>query len=314
MRYVLRKYGLGNEHEIDISESEYFALQRARNILSNALAIELKYEIVISNYLDFEQEILNSTTKHMIRGHLDYTDFFEVQLGLNIKIVNLLTAVKMYRDQLKQNVKKCLNGDKNAKDDVEKLFKNELSNNQYFRFMEAFRDYVQHYGIPVHWTGLNSRRTSLEDDFMLEYTIELASLRIYLEEDKKMKKSGVLNEIDDKVDLKAATRSCIESISIVHEAARSMIADSIDCSRKLIEEAHQKYAQEYKDSEELIACKLDDGNEQISSIPLLLYWDDIRVSLQKRNRKLTNLRKRYATGNVKTHNKADSADVKKPRD
>jgi len=48
----------------------------------------------------------------------------------------------------------------------------------------------------------------------------------------------------------------------------------------------------------------------ISSIPLLLNWDDVRVSLQKRNRKLTNLRKRYVTGNIKTHNKANSADAK----
>ena len=64
MRYVLRKAVIGNVPEIGISESEYLEFQKARNTLSNALEIEEKYEIVISNYLDFEQEILNATTKY----------------------------------------------------------------------------------------------------------------------------------------------------------------------------------------------------------------------------------------------------------
>ncbi|NIA12043.1 MAG: hypothetical protein GWP10_20555 [Nitrospiraceae bacterium] len=309
MKYILCKNVLGNVPEIEISESEYYALQKARNILSNALEIEEKYEIVISNYLDFEQEILNATTKYMIREHLDYSDFFEVRLGFNIRLVNLLTAVRLYVDQLNQNVTECLNGNKKAKDDVKKLFSKEYDENLYYRFMEALRNYVQHRGIPVHWTQQNSRWTSLDDDGMIEYSIELASQRIYLEEDKKMKKS-VLAEIDDKVDLKAATRCYVESISRVHDAERGMISDAIDCSRKLIEEAHRKYAQEYTDSlVGLSACKLD-GHKQISSIPLLLDWDDVRVSLQKRNKKLTNLSKRYATGKIKSHNKANSSDAK----
>ncbi len=304
MKYILRKDVLANVPEIEISESEYCELQRARNILSNALEIEEKYEIVISNFLDFEQEILNATTKYMVREHLDYSDFFKVRLGLNIKLVNLLTAVRLYVDQLNQNVTECLDDKQNVKDDVKKLFSKEYDENKYFRFMEALRNYVQHRGIPVHWTQQNRRWTTLDDDGMLEYSIELASQRTYLEEDKKMKKS-VLAEIGDKVDLKAATRSYVESISIVHDSARSMIAESTDRSRKLIEEAHQRYSKEYTDSlVGLSACKRD-GHKLVASIPLLLDWDDVRVSLQKRNKKLINLRKRYATGIIKTHNKAN---------
>jgi hypothetical protein len=312
MKYILSKNTLGGVPEIEISDSEYSALLKARNILSNALEIEEKYEIVISNYLDFEQQILNATTKYMIREHLDYSDFFKVRLGFNIKLVNLLTAVKLYVDQLNQNVTECLSENEDAKSDVKKLFSKEYDENLYYRFMEALRNYVQHRGIPVHWTEQGSRWTSIEDDGMMEYSIELASERIYLEEDKKMKKS-VLAEIDDKVDLKKGTRSYVESISNVHDAARSMIAESVDRSRKLIEETHQRYAQIHTGSlVGLSAWKLK-GDKHISSVPLLLDWDDVRMGLQKRNRKLTNLRKRYVTGNIKTHNKANPADAKKPR-
>ncbi len=302
MKYIISKAVLGNVPEIEISESEYFELQKARNTLSNALEIEEKYEIVISNYLDFEQEMLNATTKYMIREHLDYSDFFKVRLGLNVKLVNLLTAVRLYVDQLNQNVTECLDDNLNTKDDVKRLFSKEYDENQYYRFMEALRNYVQHRGIPVHWTQQSSRWTSLEDDGLMEYSIELASQRSYLEEDKKMKKS-VLAEMDDKVYLKAATRSYIESISRVHDSARNMIAESTGCSRKLIEDAHRRYLEKYSDSlVGLSACKRD-GHKQIASIPLLLDWDDVRVSLQKRNRKLINLSKRYSTGIIKTHNK-----------
>ena len=150
MKYILCKNVLGNVPEIEISESEYCAFQKARNILSNALEIEEKYEIVISNYLDFEQEILIATTKYMIREHLDYSDFFKVRLGFNIKLVNLLTAIRLYVDQLNQNVTECLSGNKKNKDDVKKLFSKEYDENLYYRFMEALRNYVQHRGIPVH--------------------------------------------------------------------------------------------------------------------------------------------------------------------
>jgi len=277
--------------------------------LSNALEIEEKYEIVISNYLDFEQEIMNATIKYMIREHLDYSDFFQVRLGLNIKLVNLLTAVRLYVDQLNQNVTGCLDNNQNAKKDVKSLFSKEYDENKSYRFMEALRNYVQHRGIPVHWAQQSSRWTSLEDNGLLEYSIELSSQRSYLEEDKKMKKS-VLDEMDERIDLKAATRSYIESISRVHDAARNMISASTEHSRQLIQDAHRRYAKKYNDSlVGLSACKLD-GHKQIASIPLLLDWDDVRVSLQKRNRKLVNLSKRYATGQIKTHNKANSADAK----
>jgi hypothetical protein len=301
MKYILCNLW-GNAPEVEISEREYIELRKARNTLSNALAIEEKYEIVISNYLDFEQEILNATIKYMIREHHDYSDFFKVRLGFNVKLVNLLTAVKLYVDQVNQNVSECLPDNPNAKDNVKRLLSKEYDKNQYYRFMEALRNYVQHRGIPVHWTQQGSRWTSLDDDGFLEFSMELASHRSSLEEDEKMKKS-VLAEIDEKVDLKAAARSYVESISHVHDSVRSMISEATNSSRKLIENARQRYSVDYdRNLTGLKACKLD-GDQQISCIPLLLDWDDVRVSLQRRNKKLANLSKRYVTGAIKAQKK-----------
>lgn len=302
IKYLLRKTVMGEVPEIEITAEEYAEFEKARNILSNALAIEEKYEIVITSYLDFEKQIFDATIDSMVREHFDYSVYFDVRLGLNIRLVNLLTAIRLYVHQLNQNVRECVPNVADAKKVVEDFFSKEYDENKEYRFMEALRNYVQHRGLPVHRTQQGSRWTSLEDDGFLEYSMELDSQRSYLEEDGKFKKE-VLTELDEKIDLKAATRSYVESISNVHESARSMIAESVTLARKLIEDAHRRYAA--VNSESLVglsACKWS-NERQISAIPLLLDWDDIRVELQKRNRKLTNLRKRYVTGHIKTHNK-----------
>lgn len=300
MKYLLRGIVAGKVSEIEIAAGEYAEFKKARNILSNALAIEEKYEIVITNYLDFEKQILDTTTDSMVRGHLDYSDFFKVRLGLNVRLINLLTAVRLYVDQLSQNVQECVPDVADAKEIVKKFFSKENDENKEYRFMEALRNHVQHRGLPVHWTQQGFRRTSLEEGSFLEFSIELASLRSYLEEDSKFKKK-VLAELGEKVDLKAATRSYVESISNVHESVRNMITESVTLARELIEGAHRRFTAVHGESSAgLIACKCSNGR-QISAIPLLLDWDNIRVELQKRNKKLTNLRKCYATGRIKAH-------------
>lgn len=302
MKYLLRVNQLASVPEIEITADEYAEFEKARNVLSNAFAIEEIYEIMIANYLDFEKQILIMTTDYMVRGDHDYSDSFEVRLGLNIRLVNLLTAVKLYVDQLNQNVRECVTNNDKTKETVKKFFSDEYDNNKQYRFMEQLRDYVQHRGLPVHLTQYGSRRTSLEDDFFLEYHMELASQLSYLQEDGKFKPK-ILAELDEKIDLKIATRSYVESISNVHESARNMISESVASARELIENARRRYAVVHSESlVGLSACKWSDG-KLVSTISLLLDWDDVRVRLQKQNTKLTNLKKRYVTGKIEIHHK-----------
>ncbi|MHC4277614.1 MAG: hypothetical protein ACYSWY_09530 [Planctomycetota bacterium] len=301
MKYLLRK-AAGAVPDIEITEDEYVKFEKAHKILSSALAFETKYEILIANYLDFEKQILNLTADFMVRNSLDYSDFFKVRLGLNIRLVNLLTAARLYVDQIKQDIPKCVPDVSDAKIKVVNLFETEYGGNKEYQFMEALRNYVQHRGIPVHLAVLNSKRTYLDDDRFMEYSMELASLRRYLKEDSIFKQD-VLKDLDEKIDLKAATRSYVESISNVHESARSIIAKSVKSARELIEGAHYRYLAVYSESLVGLNAEKWEDERQVSTVPLLLEWDDIRVELQKRNRKLTNLRKRYATGIVNTQNK-----------
>jgi hypothetical protein len=185
---------------------------------------------------------------------------------------------------------------------VEKFFSKEYDRNKDYRFMEALRNYAQHRGIPVHWAQGCSRWTSLEDDGLMEYSIELASLRSNLEKDGEFKKE-ILEEMNEKVNLKEATRSYIESLSNVHESVRTTIAESVTSARKLIEDALCRYASVNSGNVlGLSACKKTNRG-LIDTIPLLLDWDDVRLKLQQQNPKAINLKKRYVTGIIKPTNK-----------
>ena len=132
----------------------------------------------------------------------------------------------------------------------------------------------------------------------MEFTVDIAAQRRYLEADKKFKKS-ILAEISENVDLKAASRRYVESLSAINEFARELIVDSVTSARTAIEGAHKRYAKIYSESLIGIAASAIAEEGEVSSVPLLLDWDDVRIELQKRNTQLRNLSKKYVTGRTK---------------
>jgi hypothetical protein len=297
-KHVLRKNVAGKMPTIDITKEQYEGYKRAREVLANCLAIEEQYEIVVASYIEFEKEMLESAISHMVRTPPGYAGLLRVRVGLNIRLMNLLTAVRLYLDQLSGNVRRCLHGVRNIKRDIDRLRHNEYDNNPEYAFMETLRNYAQHCGTPIQWIQYGVRRTSANADGLLVYHLEVASLRSTMEKHTKFRNHSALRRLDEKIDLKSATRCYVECISNVHFAARGMVTSAADASRGLLMDAHKQYSEVYEgDLVGLSACEYS-GRKQISSVPLLLDWDDVRLELTQRNRRLTNLRKRFPTGQI----------------
>ena len=303
MKHILRIAALGKFPEIDISPQEYDDYKYAHCTLVNALAIEEKYEIVLHNYVEFERKAISAATEFMIRGNYEYEKFFNVRFDLNVCIVNLLTAARLYIDQMSHNVKECCESKEETGKTVKNIFTEQYNSNIDYRFMDALRNYVQHRGLPVHRTGFDSSWTSEEENRFMEFGISIAVDRNTLMEDSAFKQK-VLYEIDEKVDLRLASRSYMESISRIQEKVRKLIRPATESARSLFEDAHKKYKSAY--SGELIALSAGawEKGTLVESVPLLLDWDDIRITLQKRNRELVNMKKRYVTSRPKSFKKA----------
>lgn len=294
MKHVLRISVPEEYPEVPITAEDFQALRVAREVLSNALALEQKYEIIRGNYIQFEKRCLEISCDRMTCFDNSYSGFFGIQLDLNICLVNLLTSTRLYTDGLAPHVKVCISADQDAANKVKVLLREQYDRNLNYRFMEALRNYVQHRGLPVHFTQHGSKWTSLEDDGLLEYSIYVASDRAKLEEDPKFKKP-VLKDFGERIDLVHTTRCYVESISNIHESIRNLVASSVSAARSEIESMHSRYTQVYKGDLTGLAAEVWSDGQLQSSLPLLLDWDDIRINLQERNPKLTNLSKRYVT-------------------
>src|SRR5262249_28760360 len=123
----------------------------------------------------------------------------------------------------------------------------EYDKNFEYRFMEALRNHVQHRGTPIHFIRQDRHWTSFEEFGQMEFSIYIAAQRDALESDGKFKKT-VLSEMSQDVNLLAAARKYVESLSSIHQFVRDLIADSISSARTLIESAHIRYSKVFDGS------------------------------------------------------------------
>lgn len=273
---------------IDINEERFSELKCSKMILDQALAIEEKYEIVRSNYVELERRMTDEIVTNMTIS-IESKDIFDTIIALNVKLINLLTSCRLYQDQVPQIVRKCLPETSEPLEKTKKLFSDEYDNNFDFSFMCALRNHVQHNGLAVH--GGSSRTEWKDDGSWLEYSLCFYAEKSKLYSDKTFKKS-ILNKMPDKVDLLLSSRSCLESISKIHGQIRDMINEVVSKSRLSVETARNDFKKEYPDKKlyVLSACSYD--NEQlVEEVPLSLEWDDIRKKLLMRNKRLGSLSK-----------------------
>ena len=300
MRYLLRLPFLGETPEVEIDEANYWALIEAKKVLFNCFSIEKKYEILLSNYLEFEQQILHVTASQMIRSfppstyEARQTIELDIRLMIDLRLVNLLTSARLYLDHLTGHLKECLPQQFDVICLVKSLRTVEYNCRPEYRFMEALRNHVQHRGLAVHFVKLISSWTDTSEEGLLEYSLGILSLKSELELDEKFKKQ-VLNEIPNEVDLKLTTRSYIESLSNIHTEIRKQIASSVNQSRRVIDDAFRHFPKEDDQEVNLLQVLQVDGKEIVKSDSLFLENDDIRKKLEGRNAKLSNLHLRFAT-------------------
>lgn len=298
MEYFLRLGTLGACPTLNIDSERFSLLKSSRHILSEALAIEEEYEMVISNYIDLEKESISVSISHMTRNYRGYVDSFDVRLALNRRFMNLLTSVRLYTDKLASHCVACLPKENGVEERVNLLFSTAYDKSFDYRFMDALRNYIQHYGTAVHRVMFGGRWTSLDDKGLLEFSSSFTAEKRFIASDGHFKKQ-VLDEMPDKVDLISASRGYIEALSSIHINARQMISKSVNGARASIQVAIDDYKSAYKKDFVGLTAYMFAGDSKRDEVLVFLNWDDIRLELEKRNHQLLNLKKRYATGRAK---------------
>jgi hypothetical protein len=104
MRYAITRLILGCQQFIDITAEQYLETRTAKERLMIALSIEEKFNLVAENYAEFEQELQNLTLRQMLFPDYDWSSFVGGLQTINRRLANLLSACRLYIDQVKHDV------------------------------------------------------------------------------------------------------------------------------------------------------------------------------------------------------------------
>lgn len=302
MEYELRIFAIGEnpDDKIVISKDEFDMLKESRRILAAGLAIEEKYEVLLTNYEDFEKEILNSTLESELKRPRDYSDFRPLRVRCNIRIINLLTACRLYIDHIMQHVHDIILVKAEGVDLIEQFCSEKYDQNLEYRFMEKLRNYVQHNSFPIDTTSVKSWVVRNDNsDREIASTIELICTKKVLEEDSNFNRA-ILAELDEQIYLKQMIRKYVECLSEVQARVRSIISNRLSAARNNINEYLTRFKNEVNNNTDgLYALAYDDSRQIQDKMPILLNWDELRISLEQKNRVLTNISKCYVTGELR---------------
>lgn len=211
---------------VRLSEPEYSALASARAGILELVSVEEKFDILRENYREFELTLAESSIDTLLRD-TDYDTFQEIRTQLARRIANLLSAARLYLDQMCHHFGGSRHPDLDL--DVNALRREQYDRCLAFRAMEALRDYTQHRGMPIHKVTLKSKWEGEADAehklrFGVDFDLNLDELR-----DDGFKKAKVLSEIESAgadFKLKLAIRQYVSCLWEIHLALRSALNTS----------------------------------------------------------------------------------------
>ncbi|WP_259753452.1 hypothetical protein [Pseudomonas sp. GCEP-101] len=299
-QHYLKIAALGKFPKLKITPIEYNSIIRAREILTAALEVEEKYDLVIGNFLDLEKELLNLTIEKVVDHRFDYSRAYTLTSTLNRRISNFILSGKNYTELIASKASKCTKNKEETENTITQLTNKHYDENLDYRLMEALRNHISHSGAAIHqiqnpdgWITNDKNEAT-----HLVFNIGIYALKERLSSNAGFK-AAVLKELPEKVDLKRASRHYIGAISNIQEEVRKITKPSIEDARATIEKFIDAY-KEINNGEAFAVGAYQPGTikENKKPIILLLDWDDVRIGLQKKNTSITNMEKRYVSSAI----------------
>jgi len=279
--YFLRKLSYGDYSELEISQSDFDDIKKARQILVSARSLEEKYDVLLENYVLFEQKVAEICIRSMARGSDGYSDMYEKIRDLNVSVATLLSAAKMYTDHQGKDIKVFSTSDWNSV-----AFRTELLNkcreDKYFRLVEGVRNYAQHVSVPISNTKIGGQWTiDAGEKHTCCHSLEMYVSKSALSGVRELRRS-TLCEFGDQIDLKYSLGRYISALGKLHLELRKKIKTSVDLSRACFVKNFEKYKTVSKEVHSLAAVHAPSG-VLAETIDIHLNWDDVRINLEKRN-------------------------------
>lgn len=217
---------LNHSDLLDISEQEFLSGVSAQRALLAMTGIEQKFDLLFSNYADYERELLDLSLREVLQQDRQWQSAQDEIAGVSRRLANLLSAARLYLDQVVGHDLLAVFGQSSSlPEQIRAKAAEQYDTRLGYRAMEGLRNVVQHRSMPVHrLTFPNDRVVAGWVRTRVIPSTEVSSLR------NVGLKPDVLAELEalgKHVALTPLVRDYVEGLGTVHEAVRSLASDQV---------------------------------------------------------------------------------------
>ncbi len=289
MEYGVTRLVLACKHFLPISEEEFKAIRQARQHSIQALGMEEKLDMMLQNYAEYEHELLQITLGHALFSLRSWSDFTGIIHQIDRRLVNLLSAARLYLDQLQHDIGHIL-----GSETIERLISSEYDSRPGYRAMEALRNYVQHRGLPLHSITLGGEWIETTGgDRRKENTVLYLNIE-KLKEDDKFKRSVLMELTGEKgnVPLKPLVRDYITGIMRIQKGIRDELAVHVAAWDERLQSLIRRYRSEVEDEALGLCAVIREPDGSCSErVEIFTEFIERRQWLERKNRGAGELRK-----------------------
>jgi hypothetical protein len=279
--------------ELEIDKSAFESIENARTTLTSIKDFEEVYDLLIQCFYKVEESFAAALIKFSLG--IEERDYFEMhrrRLSLNLEIMSLLSSFRIYRDHNKKNLLEGIN--KYFKDKNYHLI---FESPDEVLFVESFRNYVQHHGMPVEGINLSMSHLDSESDTYVTECVGDITMNVdtCLNSHNFSDSVDFIKKFSGKISLRARFREYISNLSSLHLKIRAEVSELAEHERGVVEQFQLQYQSStvYQGNLNSIVAKVRRDGEVEKSISLFLLWDDVRQQLELVNRKVGKLGNRY---------------------
>jgi len=298
VKYGITRLVLECGQFIELTSDEYDAAKQAKVSLVTALGIEEKFNLVIENYAEFELELQARTTRYALFLDHDWSSSMDDLHTINRRLVNLLSAGRLYIDQVKHDVSELFGSDSEQLGELKKAFAKQYDAHLGYRVLEALRNHVQHRNLPVYHLGYSIVRDPHEQVTLAKYTCT-PSMSVASIKEQGSFKAQVLQELrdgDDLVDLRPFVRQYVASIGQVHTDLRERMTKAVESWGAQMELIKEKFREMYGDQlAGLVVVTKDDQDVVVESSHVVKEVMTRRRALENKNRSVAHVATHYVS-------------------
>lgn len=308
MRYRITRDIAAFNGLVEISEAEYQRIVHAHHSLAEVLLLEENFDLVTENYYEYELELISIALRHMIFHGPSDASFGSERRAIVRRIVNLLTACRMYLDQCVHHISEIYGSKSSHTTEVKSEKSSQYDQRFGYRVMEALRNHVQHRGFPVHVLTVSWQWQDIEDEARqrLHHTV-IPSIRVAELVSGGNFKQAVLKEMqiaysDGALDIRPLVRDYILGISMIHERIRELCSSDVVEWENILNEVIKQFQERYGEEESLLGLVVvaeQDDHQWAEQVPVLQELSERRNRLLTKNRWFENLDKRIASNEIR---------------